>query len=421
LRFISSALRRPSISGSASWLGFGARRLSAVLLAFLSLALLSLSLPFSAMAQEPSAPSEPMAQAATSVAEPESSFSADSAGSSSGKPRVVDAVPAEQVGPAADHLELHNTLAVKVEALTALIGANAERCYDLRLYFDGQAVQGLKPERCLLAEQQVWFQLWRIDRAGEKVWLDLLAEREGLVARVDVTVGLKNGEALPTEVRGNRDRVLRLVPPEILSTAVGLLIVAFLAFLWLNRRTGILRESLEPGADRAARRRVPYSLARVQVAWWFFLILGSFLFISILVGDMANIPSSVLGLMTIAAGTYMGSEMIDEGMEEREEGPEEEGEAPPPPPVKPRSRGLLMDILSGPSGHVAFYCFQIVVWTLVVGGFFLLNVVRNLSMPDIPIGLLGLMGISGGTYLGMKFPAEERRSKKESSGGESFR
>ncbi|MDY7095000.1 MAG: hypothetical protein SX243_18660 [Acidobacteriota bacterium] len=387
MRFIPSALRRSSVVASATLL-----------------TLFSMTLGIAVAAQEPSAPAEP------ATASPVSASGAPVSAESSPKiPRVVDAAPAEQAGPAPDHLELHETLAVKVEGLKALIGADAESCYDLRLYLDGQPIQSLQPERCLLQSEAVWFQLWRIDRAGEKVWLDLLAEREGLSARVDVTLGLKGEDPLPTEVRGNRDRILRLVPPEILSAAVGVLVVSFFAFLWLNRRTGILRESVEPGTDRAARRRAPYSLARVQVAWWFFLILGSFLFISILAGDMAAIPSSVLGLMTIAAGTYMGSEIIDEGMEEREEGAEEAAEEPPPP--QPRSRGLLMDVLSGPSGHVAFYCFQIVVWTLVVGGFFVLNVVRNLAMPDIPIGLLGLMGISGGTYLGMKFPAEERRGE----------
>jgi len=40
----------------------------------------------------------------------------------------------------------------------------------------------------------------------------------------------------------------------------------------------------------------------------------------------------------------------------------------------------------------------------VLGVIFIAAVYNVLSMPDYPEQLLALMGISGGTYLGFKFP-----------------
>ena len=44
------------------------------------------------------------------------------------------------------------------------------------------------------------------------------------------------------------------------------------------------------------------------------------------------------------------------------------------------------------------------VWTLVLGIIFIASVYNNLSMPEFSSTLLGLMGISSGTYLGFKVP-----------------
>ena len=64
---------------------------------------------------------------------------------------------------------------------------------------------------------------------------------------------------------------------------------------------------------------------------------------------------------------------------------------------------FLTDLLSEDNKTVTFHRFQIAVWTLVLGVVFVSGVLTRLAMPTFSPGLLLLMGISSGTYLGFKF------------------
>jgi len=70
------------------------------------------------------------------------------------------------------------------------------------------------------------------------------------------------------------------------------------------------------------------------------------------------------------------------------------------------SQGLLRDILRDGSGY-SFHRFQIFAWTIVLGIIFVSSVYNNLTMPEFSTTLLGLMGISSGTYIGFKFPEKK--------------
>ena len=70
------------------------------------------------------------------------------------------------------------------------------------------------------------------------------------------------------------------------------------------------------------------------------------------------------------------------------------------------SGGFLRDILSDSSGY-SFHRFQIFAWTIVLGIIFVSAVYNNLSMPEFSPTLLGLMGLSSGTYIGFKFPEKK--------------
>ena len=70
----------------------------------------------------------------------------------------------------------------------------------------------------------------------------------------------------------------------------------------------------------------------------------------------------------------------------------------------------LYDLLSDKEGErevVSFHRFQILVWTLVLGITFVVQVWRHLAMPEFGGTLLGLMGVSAGTYIGFKFPKSQ--------------
>ena len=75
-------------------------------------------------------------------------------------------------------------------------------------------------------------------------------------------------------------------------------------------RSNIIRDSTS--LPTSASDYKPYSLAKLQMAVWFFLILGAFLFIWIVTGQYDSITPQVLGLMGIAAGTALGAVAIDD-------------------------------------------------------------------------------------------------------------
>ena len=57
------------------------------------------------------------------------------------------------------------------------------------------------------------------------------------------------------------------------------------------------------------------------------------------------------------------------------------------------------------------------VWTLVLGVIFVASVYNDLSMPEFSATLLGLMGISSGTYLGVKTQASKGDTAKPPGNG----
>ena len=82
----------------------------------------------------------------------------------------------------------------------------------------------------------------------------------------------------------------------------------------------------------------------------------------------------------------------------------------------PAWKGPLYDLLTekdAGTGVVSFHRFQIFVWTIVLGIMFVANVYNQLAMPQFSATLLGLLGISAGTYVGFKIP--ESNKTKEST------
>ena len=72
--------------------------------------------------------------------------------------------------------------------------------------------------------------------------------------------------------------------------------------------------------------------------------------------------------------------------------------------LSPTKRALY-DLL-GDNYLISFHRFQIFLWTLVLGVIFVSTVFHDLAMPEFSPTLLGIMGISGGTYLGFKLPEQ---------------
>lgn len=346
---------------------------------------------------------------------------------------------------------LSDALVVHVDGFAALWQRIQGRCDNVILYLDDAALTGVRGHRCVPEKGEVAFFLVRTDNDDE-AWHHLLGKPRGYHRRVRLSVGTADGIALASRVD---DFALRLLPRGPFWFFVVLFAVGSVLFVVLVRRSSILRDPYaEPGPDGQA----PYSLSRFQMAVWFFLVISAYVFIWLITFELNTIPDSILGLLGIGAGTGFGATMIDGnkvGKEAERKGQlgaearaldaaveslaaepsrtsEVESElaekkarlaelkaelaAPSKVRKRPGSRGFLRDMLSDSTG-VGFHRFQIFAWTIVLGVIFVGTVYVKLSMPDFSATLLGLMGVSSGTYLGFKVPEQQDGSAPPPPGG----
>src|SRR6266567_2789775 len=311
----------------------------------------------------------------------------------------------------------------------------------------------------------VGFSLVRND-SSKPGWSHLL-NQPVLNRKVIVSVGFANGEEIdswvnPKQVTEKDQQFYLTIIPKF-RTAFGLIVIlgALIAFLALARHTHIIRDAAAPRRPDGQR---PYSLARGQMAFWFFLVIASYFFLWIVTGDMDTLNTSVLGLIGISAGTALGSAFVDASKPisadssgnqpivdvtrphlevlaelkklradtQKELQALQKARALISPSDKhalddnerqqnevrerlanyrwqsayfawPTWKGVMYDLLAE-NNLISFHSFQIFVWTLILGIMFVANVYNELAMPQFSATLLGLLGISAGTYVGFKLP-----------------
>ena len=169
-------------------------------------------------------------------------------------------------------------------------------------------------------------------------------------------------------------------------------------------RTDMLRDS-GPFVPPAPGARPTFSLARVQLALWTFSVIVGFLLLWVVNGKTNGIiPTTILGFLGISVGTALGGSLIDNAPARPAPAPD----APAPDSQVSASRGLWQDILSD-GNAITLHRLQMVLWSLVVITIFWADLVQQastakaaLAMPDFHTSLLAIMGITHGTYLGMK-------------------
>lgn len=138
-----------------------------------------------------------------------------------------------------------------------------------------------------------------------------------------------------------------------------------------------------------------YSLTNVQVILWSGVILGSYLSMVVLKeGFLGDINANLLGLMGISGGSYVVAKTIRTMQEP----------VPKERPM-PRTRGLFSQERA--PDKLSVVKLQMTAWTLVSLMIYVVVVAINFSsnkpeLPDIGSGLLTLMGISHGVYVGDK-------------------
>jgi len=189
----------------------------------------------------------------------------------------------------------------------------------------------------------------------------------------------------------------------------------------------------------------------MQMAWWFYLVIAAFLYIWLVTGQANTVTASVLALIGISAGTGLAAIFVDQqksnalgtqrtalvieqkALQDRIAELQAGGAPPPGSPLDvelqskksrmtevnasiatlpaaagPAISAGLIDLLRDGDG-ISFHRFQIVVWTIVLGIIFVRAVAIDLTMPEFDTTLLGLMGLSSGTYIGFKFPEKPKQ------------
>lgn len=336
---------------------------------------------------------------------------------------------------------LRDTIALKVlhidsllrwQECTARLGVKKK----IVLYLNGRPLPDVVAEPPLdPATGVVMFPLKRSERSRE-VWAELLGKPTSATRTVEVSLGLEDQFA----IQSSAELQLTVLPPGPFRLWLVIFFVLIFGFVLLASSSDLLRDGDAPLVEGTKK---PWSLARVQGAWWFFLVLASYLLIGLVTGDYSSsITGTSLVLLGIAAGTTISSVLVDISKDTSGNAAKEkaararicaelgvlEGEiakfnattADANKAAENQNRveeltnkqsqlhkltreseGFFKDVLSDANG-VSLHRFQIAAWTLVLGIVFVMQVFRDLSMPQFDDTLLGLMGLSAATFVAMK-------------------
>jgi hypothetical protein len=299
---------------------------------------------------------------------------------------------------------LGDGVTLKVQNLQTALSKTAKGCEGLILFLNEIPIKGAPPESCDIETGSVRYTLDRTDDS-DRAWHALLEEPIAFRKIIPVSVGPEGNLSFPSQV--GKFELEVLPEAEFFGYFAGLAVLLLL-FFRLAIRTPLLR-SRSPLTPEG--KLPPYSLSRFQMAFWSFLVIAAYLFIWMITEELDTITGSVLALLGIGSATALGANLIDTSKQSAATPPPGEPSAgmqpqPAPAPVpaqSPVSQGFLHDILSDAEG-ISLHRLQLFVWTLVLGVIFIASVYNGLQMPQFNPTLLGLMGISSGTYLGFKVP-----------------
>ena len=267
---------------------------------------------------------------------------------------------------------------------------NIKHLDDVNLSING-IVTGLHALGCDQATGKLTFQLKRepaIEHtsASNALWESMLGnswEALHTVRQLSYTVTQPGADTIEILNSGK----LNLLIWTTGSVGLGgtLILAIWIALFFLGKKSGMVRDAGNPGTDVSHR---PFSLGRVQMAWWFAIVVGSYIFLWMITGEQPELSAQALALMGLSGATGLTSAGLDASKKS----------------IIPASSGnFFIDLLTDADG-VTIYRFQMLALTILFGIFFFMHVVTQLRMPAFDQSILTLLGISAGTYAGFKIP-----------------
>jgi hypothetical protein len=298
------------------------------------------------------------------------------------------------------NLELDDIVEVSVEGLAEWTKTVGHTPWRLVPYLNGRALTGLYPVAVNLRTEKLQFHL-RMTPESRASWNNVLSPPT-LVRAVRFSVGLELQDPFETTLTLEQNPA-RLTVVELGWALVALAISATFAlyFFWLAITTPIL---MERASSREGETALRFSLAKVQLAIWFFIVFGAFITIWLATGNYDTLNGSIVATLGISAGTALGDAYIKS---RRESGPRAARGMHRP---HLHLRRFVRDLLSDSDGY-SIYRFQMVAWTVVLTTIFLSGVYYDLAMPEFRPDLLYLLGLSSGTYIAHRFPETLREAR----------
>jgi hypothetical protein len=152
--------------------------------------------------------------------------------------------------------------------------------------------------------------------------------------------------------------------------------------------------------DTSTAAPKPFSYSRVQLAWWTIIIFSSIISALFLHNGLPVLFNSTLYLLGIASGTTAAARLIDVSDQLKNNSFRHQD--------MNGGTNFLMDILSDGNG-ISIHRFQTVLFNILLGCWFIYNVVFNLAakniegiIPDIQPNYLVLLSLSTLTYTALK-------------------
>jgi hypothetical protein len=255
------------------------------------------------------------------------------------------------------------------------------------LYINELPMHGVTAQMSDPVTGTAFFSLLR-DSASNSSWNAFSRFDRNAAVPVSVSIGREGVGKLKTLVKSVQLVMYNPSTLWIMAIALLFVIAVFYVLAW---KTEIIR-------DPSASEKHPFSMAKSQLAFWTLIVIFSFLYLWIITGVAPFIGGSTLILLGISIGTTLGAKVIDASQKDMERHQDQ------------LSKGWLFDVLSDGAG-INIHRFQMLLWTIVMGIYFIHSVFYNLEIPQISDAFLALMGISSGAYVGLKIPENNAKPK----------
>jgi hypothetical protein len=244
----------------------------------------------------------------------------ESAGADADEPGMrITALLVAPSGENADgHIALNDRLAIAVDP------APTQPAGQFVLFLNDSEVKGLAPPVYTTlndGKRALVFKLVRNSDNGS-IWRELLGAPTSSYVRLTVALGVRSEPCVASQpckpaditVRGfDQDQRPLSFDFQLISwiwfgVAVALVAVVIIA-VWGHARTSTtLRDNFLP---QLPPQRQTYSLGRWQMAFWFVLVFGSFMFLYVLLWDYNTVSTQALALMGISGATALAAVAVD--------------------------------------------------------------------------------------------------------------